>query len=126
MRFTPDLPARTPRQKASFPIPFGLTAPIPVITTRGFMSVCTLPVTSNWRKTARALALGAYVLSQIIFSELSDTEPTGRYWCPRVPPRVRAWDNHTDAAGIVHFRSLLQDEMQLLQLRIRCLLPRRV
>jgi hypothetical protein len=25
------------RQKASFPIPFGLTTPIPVITTRGSM-----------------------------------------------------------------------------------------
>ena len=38
MRFTPDFPARTARQKASLPIPFGLTAPIPVITTRGTMS----------------------------------------------------------------------------------------
>ncbi len=37
MRFTPDFPARTARQKASLPIPFGLTAPIPVITTRGIM-----------------------------------------------------------------------------------------
>jgi len=36
------------------------------------------------------------------------------------------WDNHTDAAGIVHFRALLQDEMQLLQFRLRCFLARNV
>src|SRR5437762_3290987 len=35
MRFTPDFPARTARQKASFPVPLGLTTPIPVMTTRG-------------------------------------------------------------------------------------------
>src|SRR5436305_3230323 len=35
IRFTPDFPASTARQKASLPIPFGLTTPIPVITTRG-------------------------------------------------------------------------------------------
>ena len=38
MRFTPDLPARRARQKASLPIPLGLTTPIPVITTRGTIS----------------------------------------------------------------------------------------
>src|SRR5580704_11093517 len=35
MRFTPDFPARIARQKASLPMPLGLTTPIPVITTRG-------------------------------------------------------------------------------------------
>src|SRR5262249_23356275 len=35
--FTPDFPASTARQKASLPIPFGLTAPIPVMTMRGSM-----------------------------------------------------------------------------------------
>src|SRR4029077_1013188 len=35
MRFTPDLPARRARQKASLPMPLGLTTPSPVITTRG-------------------------------------------------------------------------------------------
>src|SRR5690242_1607728 len=34
MRFTPLLPARIARQNASFPIPFGLTTPMPVITAR--------------------------------------------------------------------------------------------
>ena len=37
MRFTPDLPARIARQKASLPMPLGLTTPIPVMTTRGIM-----------------------------------------------------------------------------------------
>ena len=41
MRFTPDLPSRMARQNASFPIPFGLTTPIPVITTRGSMGELT-------------------------------------------------------------------------------------
>ena len=39
IRFTPDLPARTARQNASLPIPFGLTTPIPVITTRGSIRI---------------------------------------------------------------------------------------
>src|SRR5579864_2443253 len=38
MRFTPDFPASTARQKSSLPVPFGLTTPIPVITTRGGMN----------------------------------------------------------------------------------------
>src|SRR2546425_1351222 len=38
MRFTPDFPASTARQKASLPVPFGLTTPIPVMTTRGSMN----------------------------------------------------------------------------------------
>src|SRR5438874_3159941 len=37
MRFTPDFPARTARQNASLPMPFGLTTPSPVMTTRGNM-----------------------------------------------------------------------------------------
>ena len=41
MRFTPDLPSRMARQNASFPIPFGLTTPIPVMTTRGSMGELT-------------------------------------------------------------------------------------
>src|SRR5271165_5224053 len=38
IRFTPDFPARRARQKASLPIPLGLTTPSPVITTRGTIS----------------------------------------------------------------------------------------
>ncbi len=37
MRFTPDFPARRARQKASLPMPLGLTTPSPVMTTRGAM-----------------------------------------------------------------------------------------
>src|SRR6266404_1159872 len=32
--FTPDVPARMARQKASLPMPLGLTTPMPVMTTR--------------------------------------------------------------------------------------------
>ena len=45
MRFTPDLPARRARQKASLPMPLGLTTPIPVMTTRGTMSFIDAPLT---------------------------------------------------------------------------------
>src|SRR6478609_9273210 len=38
MRFTPDFPARRARQKASLPMPLGLTTPSPVMTTRGAIS----------------------------------------------------------------------------------------
>src|SRR6266702_307761 len=38
IRLTPDLPASTARQKASLPVPLGLTTPIPVMTTRGSMN----------------------------------------------------------------------------------------
>ena len=42
---------------------------------------------------------------------------------PQASYRHRSrWDNHTDAAGIVHFRPLLQDQVQLLQFRVRCFL----
>src|ERR1700730_5369302 len=45
MRFTPDFPARRARQKASLPIPLGLTTPIPVTTTRGTISFLDAPLT---------------------------------------------------------------------------------
>src|ERR1700747_833735 len=35
IRFTPDLPDRMADVNASFPMPFGLTTPMPVMTTRG-------------------------------------------------------------------------------------------
>ena len=37
-RFTPLVPARMARQKASLPMPLGLTTPIPVMTTRFFIA----------------------------------------------------------------------------------------
>src|SRR5579862_1211606 len=56
IRFTPDFPASTARQNASFPKPLGLTTPNPVMTTRGGIfrkqdsysdAHCKLKVTSN-------------------------------------------------------------------------------
>src|SRR6476661_6301975 len=70
--FTPDLPASTARQKSCLPMPFGLTTPIPVITTRGSMNEIQLSwnalVTTNSRQllTARQciiiqMPLGLYI-----------------------------------------------------------------
>ena len=44
MRRTPLTPLRLAAQNASLPIPFGLTAPIPVITTRRFICAEVLPL----------------------------------------------------------------------------------
>src|SRR5436190_23318064 len=92
MRFTPDFPARTARQKASFPVPLGLTTPIPVMTTRG------------------SIFFEIHVLLEFhVRCEEASAKSRER--------AARSWDNNTDAAGIVHFRALLQDQVHLLQLR---------
>ena len=51
MRRTPLRPSRIAREKAPEPIPFGLTAPIPVMTQRRFMSVRPSALSKNSRKS---------------------------------------------------------------------------
>src|SRR5436190_9449524 len=92
--FTPDLPASTARQKSCLPMPFGLTTPIPVITTRGSMNEI-----------------------QLSWNALVTTNS-------RQPPYSPAVHNHTDASGPLHRRAILPDEVHLLQLRLRCILAR--
>src|SRR5215831_485901 len=100
MRFTPDLPASTARQKASLPRPFGLTTPMPVMTTRGSIerSEFTIQPSTCCR-----------------YPNLPFQPESKCQLCPECWLLLR--DNHTDAARIVHRHSILSNQVHLLQFR---------
>src|SRR5205814_3434964 len=97
IRFTPDLPARIARQNATFPMPFGLTTPIPVMTTRLDIRL-QFSVLSSFRFFAD-LRLGLFLSS---FSRIS-------------PAKNSAWDNTSNAAWPLCLRALLPQQVYLLQ-----------